>query len=69
MTTDRRTHAVARSSRFRLRSILLRQEVILFIILVGGVLLLSSQSDKFLTPRTSSTRDAWRPRSRSSRCP
>jgi rhamnose transport system permease protein len=33
----------------RLQRILLRQETILFIILVAGVLLLSLQSDKFLT--------------------
>jgi rhamnose transport system permease protein len=37
-------------SSFSLRSILLRQDVILLIITVLGVLVLSAQSDKFLTP-------------------
>jgi len=41
---------VPSGSSFSLRSILLRQDVILLIITVLGVLVLSAQSDKFLTP-------------------
>jgi rhamnose transport system permease protein len=37
-------------SESRLQAILLRQETILFFILIGGVILMSSQSDVFLTP-------------------
>ena len=48
MTTATPAQASARQPS-RLQRILLRQETILFIILVVGVLLLSLQSDKFLT--------------------
>jgi rhamnose transport system permease protein len=42
--------STANRSESRLQAILLRQETILFFILIGGVILMSSQSDVFLTP-------------------
>ena len=42
--------STATRSESRLQAILLRQETILFFILIGGVILMSSQSDVFLTP-------------------
>ena len=50
MTTANPAVQPSSSEPSRLQRILLRQESILFIILVAGVLLLSMQSDVFLTP-------------------
>ena len=48
----------------RLRNLLLRQETILFAILVVGMVIMSLLRMSSWTPTTSSTKVGWQPRSR-----